>query len=374
MQSVWRELNALGNIVVVEKNDEDTLVQAVVDADLIVICYAQITRNIIESGKKLKAILKWGVGVDSIDMEAANEQGLPVCHCPMYGSGTIADHAFAVLMALARKLVPLVNATQRNGWIWPDPSREWAGMDLEEKVVGIIGMGRIGRKMAQRCYGFDMQVIAYDPLQRNVPPKLGYVEKVGLEDLLQRSDFISLHAVLSRETHNLISAEEISLMKPSAFVINTARGALVHEPSLVNALKARRIAGAAIDVFESEPLDLTHPYFSLDNILVTPHFAYYTEEADNRLDRECLYSARRILNKETLVNVKNGDMLESMGKTIDRLPYGELPYGSQCLRSAKFTPGKLTQTNISLSPPINAVFFWLFFGPFKFLLINTTRV
>ena len=326
MQSAWSDLNALGNIIVIESDDEDSLIQAVVDADLVVICYAQITRKIIAAGKKLKAILKWGVGVDSIDMEAANEYGLPVCHCPMYGSGTIADHAFALLMALARKLVPLVNATQRDSWIWPDPSREWAGIDLEEKVVGIIGMGRIGRKMARRCNGFDMQVIAYDPIDRVVPLELGFVEMVDLEDLLRRSDFISLHAVLHRETHNLISAKEIRLMKPSAYIINTARGALVHELSLVNALKERRIAGAAIDVFESEPLDLTHPYFSLDNVLVTPHFAYYTEEADNRLDRECLYSARRILNNETLVNVKNGDILESMGKTIDRLPYGELPY------------------------------------------------
>ena len=206
MQSVWADLNALGNIVVTENDDEDTLIQAVADADLVVICYAPITRKIIDAGKKLKAILKWGVGVDSIDMPAANEHGLPVCHCPMYGSGTIADHAFALLMALARKLVPLVNATQHNGWIWPDPSRQWAGMDLEEKVIGIIGMGRIGRKMAQRCNGFDMKVIAYDPLQRAVPPELGFVEKVDLEDLLQRSDFISLHAVLNQETRNLISA------------------------------------------------------------------------------------------------------------------------------------------------------------------------
>lgn len=325
MQSLRAELEALGDILVVEDEKEETLVQAVADADLLVICYAPVTRKVIDAGKNLKAILKWGVGVDSIDFEAANERGLPVCHCPMYGCGTIADHAFAMLIALARKLVPLVNDTRRCGWIWPDPSRKWAGMDLEGKVVGIIGLGRIGRKMARRCHGFDMQVIAYDPLQRDVPPELGFVENVHLEDLLEQSDFISLHAVLNKETRNLIGAREIDLMKPSAYLINTARGALVHEPSLVAALSRRRIAGAAIDVFESEPLDLTHPYFNLDNVLVTPHFAYYTEEADDRLDRECLYSARRILNKETLINVKNGDMLESMGTVIDRLPYGELP-------------------------------------------------
>ena len=233
MHSVLSELNALGKIVVIENDDEDTLIQAVADADLIVICYAKITRKVIKSGKQLKAILKWGVGVDSIDLEAANEHGLPVCHCPMYGSGTIADHAFALLIALARKIVPLVNATQRNGWIWPDPSREWAGVDLEGKVVGLVGLGRIGRKMARRCYGFDMKIIAYDPISRAVPPELGFVEMTSLENLLQQSDFVSLHAVLNQETYNLIAAGEIKLMKPSAFIINTARGALLHEPSSI---------------------------------------------------------------------------------------------------------------------------------------------
>ena len=124
LQSVWGKLQALGNILVTENDDEDTLIRFTADADLIVICYAEITRKVIQSGKNLKAILKWGVGVDSIDMDAATEYGLPVCHCPTYGSGTIADHAFAMLIALARKLVPLVNTTRHSGWIWPDPSRE----------------------------------------------------------------------------------------------------------------------------------------------------------------------------------------------------------------------------------------------------------
>ena len=326
LNSVWNEIIAFGEIVVTERDDEETLIRAVADADLIIICYAKITGKIIRSGKKLKAILKWGVGVDSIDMEVANANGLPVCHCPAYGSGTIADHAFAMLIALARKLVPLVNTTRLRGWIWPEPSRKWAGIDLEGKVVGLVGFGRIARKMAQRCAGFNMRIKAYDPLRDAVPHDMGYVEMTTLDNLLRESDFVSIHAVLNRETHKMIDEKEIGLMKPSAYIINTARGALLHEPSLLAALKEKRIAGAAIDVFESEPLSATHPYYGMDNVLVTPHLAYYTEEADNRLDRECLYSARRILNNDTLVNVKNGDILESMGKIVNRLPYGELPY------------------------------------------------
>ncbi|MEN8246747.1 MAG: C-terminal binding protein [Thermodesulfobacteriota bacterium] len=326
LHSVWGELQALGDIRVTDNDDEETLIKEVSDADLIIICYAGITRKVIQSGKNLKAVLKWGVGVDSIDMEAATEYGMPVCHCPTYGSGTIADHAFATLIAMARKLVPLVNATRRSGWIWPEPSREWAGVDLEGKTVGLVGFGRIARKMVRRCAGFDMKILAYDPVCGAVPSEFDFVEMTSLEDLVQRSDFISMHAVLNRETHHIIGAKEIDLMKSSAYIINTARGALLHEPSLLAALKDRRIAGAAIDVFESEPLDSTHPFYVLDNVLITPHFAYYTEEADGRLDRECLYSARRILNDDPLVNVKNGDILESIGKAVDRLPYGELPY------------------------------------------------
>jgi D-3-phosphoglycerate dehydrogenase len=152
LHSVWNEVHALGELKVTENDDEDTLVQEVADADLIIICYAPITRRVIETGKKLKAILKWGVGVDSIDFEAANEHRLPVCHCPHYGSGTIADHAFAMLIALARKLVPVVNTTRKWGWIWPDPSRVWAGTDMEGKTVGLVGFGRIATPGRQLTY------------------------------------------------------------------------------------------------------------------------------------------------------------------------------------------------------------------------------
>ncbi len=326
LHSVWPEVQSLGTLVVTANDAAATLSRAVSDADLLVICYAQITRPIIQSATKLKAILKWGVGVDSIDLKAANEAGLPVCHCPSYGTATIADHAFALMIALARKLIPLVNTTRQTGWIWPEPSREWAGIDLEGKVVGLVGYGRIARKMARRCAGFGMQVLAYDPSLQPEDTALDHVSLVDLETLLKESDFISIHAVLNPANRNMIGAKELAWMKPSAYIINTARGALLHETSLIEALRQERIAGAAMDVFESEPLDQSHPFYGMDNVLVTPHFAYYTAEADKRLDRECLYSARRILNNRKLVNVKNGDALEAMGIPVRRYPYGYLPY------------------------------------------------
>jgi D-3-phosphoglycerate dehydrogenase len=231
-----------------------------------------------------------------------------------------------LLIALARKLVPLVNATKDTGWIWPDSSREWAGMDLEGKTVGLIGFGRIARKMAQRCAGFGMKIKAFDPNLKKQPTDFQHVEMTTLENVMRHSDFISVHAVLNLENEGIIGAKELALMKPTAYIINTARGALIQEKALIGTLHQQRIAGAAIDVFDSEPIDNLHPFYELNNILITPHFAYYTIEADARLDRECYYSAKRILENDTLVNVKNGDALAALGEPIRWLPYGELPY------------------------------------------------
>lgn len=269
--------------------------------------------------------MKWGVGLDSIDIKTATDRRIPVCHCPNYGSGTIADHAFAMMIALARKLVPLVNTTKINGWLWPDISRDWAGTDLEGKTIGLVGFGRIARKMAKRCTGFDMKIKAYDPRLKTIPAEWQNVELTTLEDMLCTADFVSVHAVLNHDNRDLIGNKELALMKPTAFIINTARGALIQEEALINALRRKRIAGAAIDVFDSEPIDASHSFYEMDNVLVTPHFAYYTTEADARLDRECYYSAKRILSNKTLVNVKNGDALAALGEPVRWFPYGELP-------------------------------------------------
>lgn len=326
LQSVWPEINALGEVKIAESDDEESLIKEVIDAELIITCYDKITRRVIEAGKNLKGILKWGVGVDSIDIEAANDYRLPVCHCPHYGSGTIADHAFAMMIALARKLVPLVNTTKNKGWIWPDTSNRWAGTDLEGKTVSMVGFGRIAKKMAKRCTGFDMKIKAYDPGLKRLPYEWQNVELTSLHEVLCSADFVSVHAVLNHENRNLIGNRELALMKPTAFIINTARGALIQEESLINALRQKKIAGAAIDVFDPEPIDASHPFYQLDNVLITPHFAYYTTEANTRLDLECYYSAKRILKNETLVNVKNGDALVALGEPERWLPYGELPY------------------------------------------------
>lgn len=311
LQTVWPEIQALADVTTATGDDEKTLARAVVDADLLIMCYAAITRPVIAAAKCLKGILKYGVGVDSIDIAAATEHGIPVINCPDYGTGTVADHAFALLIALARKLVPMQEKMRQTGWMWPDP--HWLGTDLAGKTVGIIGLGRIGRAMARRCAGFDMQVLAYNPGMTATPGLAVKVELTGLANLLNRSDFVSIHTVLTPETRNMIGAAEFEKMKRSAYLINVSRAAIVNEEALLQALTGNRIAGAGLDVFHREPLPPDHRLFTLNNVLMTPHFAYLTKEAEQRLDREMLKSAELILAGGRPENVINPEVFNRMG-------------------------------------------------------------
>jgi D-3-phosphoglycerate dehydrogenase / 2-oxoglutarate reductase len=303
LRTVWPEIGALATVMTSPGDDERTLAKLIVDADLLIMCYAAITRPVVAAAKHLKGILKYGVGVDSIDIEAATEFGVPVYNCPHYGTGAVADHAFALLIALARRLLPIHAQMRKTGWMWPDPV--WRGTDLTGKTVGIIGLGRIGRSLARRCEGFDMRVLAYDPYVTDASGPLGIVALTDLDTLLKRSDFISIHAVLTAQTRGLIGEPEFGKMKPSAYLINVSRAAIVNEAALIRALTEGRIAGAGLDVFHREPLSPDHPFFALNNILMTPHFAYLTREAEHRLDRETLDSASVILNGGRPANVIN---------------------------------------------------------------------
>lgn len=308
LRTVWPEIEALATVATSTSDDEPTLVNHIVDADLLIMCYAAVTRSVVAAAERLKGILKYGVGTDSIDIAAATEHGIPVYHCPHYGTSTVADHAFALLIALARKLVPLHGQMRSTGWIWPDPV--WAGTDLAGKTAGIVGLGRIGRAMARRCAGFDMRVLAYDPYVTEFPGQAGSIELVGLDDLLRRSDFVSIHAVLTPENRGMIGEAEFRKMKPSAYLINVSRAAVVNEEALIRTLTEGRIAGAGLDVFHREPLPPKHPFCALDNVLMTPHFAYLTREAEHRLDREMLASVRLILDGERPAHLVNPEVFQ----------------------------------------------------------------
>jgi D-3-phosphoglycerate dehydrogenase len=269
---------------------EQVLVKEVEETELLLMCYTAVTRRVIESAKRLKAIVKYGVGIDAIDIDAARERGVPVVNVPEYAEETVAEGAFALMMALSRKLKPLLRTMEEEGWIWPES--RWLGSDLAGKTVGLVGLGRIGTAFARMAAGFRMRVLAYDPYVKGTV--------ADLRGMLAESDFVSIHCVLNAETRHLIGEPELRAMKPTAFLVNVSRGAIVDESALLMALTEKRIAGAALDVYSQEPLSRQgHPLsalYEMDNVILSPHLTFYTREAMARLEADTLERCREVLD------------------------------------------------------------------------------
>jgi D-3-phosphoglycerate dehydrogenase / 2-oxoglutarate reductase len=288
---------------------EGALIEAVRAADLLLMCYTPVTARVVEAAEKLKGIVKYGVGIDAIDIAAAMARRIPVVNVPDYAEETVAEGAFALMIALARKLMPIGREMAAKGWAWPTP--RWRGVDLAGRTLGLIGTGRIGRSMARMASGFRMRVIGHDPHVSAEAMRAAGIEKVdGLNALLGASDVVSIHAVLNAETRHLIGAVELAAMKRSALLINVSRGALVDEAALVAALRDQRIGGAALDVYSREPLaHAGHPMsalFAMDNVILFPHLTFYTDEAMARLEADTLARCLEILEGRPVL-VKSRD-------------------------------------------------------------------
>ena len=296
-------------VVLPDGVEEAALVDAVRDADLLLMCYQPVPARVIDAAVKLKGIVKYGVGIDAIDIEAARRRRIPVVNIPDYAEETVAEGAFALMIALAKKLIPVSREMDRSGWAWPTP--QWLGLDLAGRTLGIVGLGRIGRSMARMARGFRMRVVGYNPnMAADVMAAAGVEKFDDLRTMLATCDMVSLHVALNAQTRHLIGAPELAAMKPSAFLINTARGALVDEAALVQALTDKRIAGAALDVFSREPLAREgHPMsalYAMDNVILFPHLTFYTQEAMARLEDETLARCFEILEGRPVL-VKSHD-------------------------------------------------------------------
>ena len=218
----------------------------------------------------------------------------------------MAEGAFALMIALAKKLVPLDRRMHGAGWAWPEPT--WLGIDIAGKTVGIVGLGKIGRSMARMCGpGFRARVLGFDPhVSAEAMAAAGVERRDDLKAMLAECDFVSLHCVLNDQTRGIIGREELAAMKPTAFLINSSRGALIDEAALLEALEAGAIAGAGLDVFSQEPLALEghplSPLFGMENVILSPHLTFYTAEAMHRLEAETLERCFEILEgREVLV-------------------------------------------------------------------------
>jgi len=289
---------------------EDALIEAIRDADLLLMCYTPVTARVIAAADRLKGIIKYGVGIDAIDIPAARARGIAVVNIPEYAEETVAEGAFALMIALAKKLVPVQRQMQDEGWTWPEA--RWLGSDIAGKTVGLVGLGRIGRSMARMAgAGFRARVLGFDPRVSAGDMQAAGVEKcTGLHEMLAQSDFVSIHCVLNDETRHLIGPAEIAAMKPAAYLINTARGAIVDEAALLAALEEGAIAGAGLDVFGREPLAREgHPLsrlYEMDNVILSPHLTFYTAQAMRRLEDETLERCFEILEGREVV-VKSRD-------------------------------------------------------------------
>ena len=268
---VLSEINP--EFVLAKCNTEDEVMEAAGDADGIINQYAPITRRVIESLKRCRVIARYGVGVDNIDVEAATEYGIIVANVPDYCVDEVSTHAMALILACARGVTLLDRKIREKKW---DFTLVKPLFRTQGKTLGLFGLGKIGRAVAQKASGFGFEIIAYDPYVSKVNTG---IELVEFSKLLSDSDFISIHAPLTVETRHSFGEDELRSMRKTAYLINTARGAIIDEKALYKALKERWIAGAALDVMEKEPPDWENSLLKLDNIIITSHISFYSEES-----------------------------------------------------------------------------------------------
>ena len=275
------------------------------DADALIVWHnTPITSTGLNRLRNCKTLIRNGVGFDSVDIDAARQLGIPVCNVPDYGTEEVADHAIALTLALCRQLFPLDEEAKRLGWVirvQPKLRR------LRELVFGVVGLGRIGTATALRAKSLGFQVCFYDPyLPNGVDKAIGIARAKSLPELLAKADVLSVHCPLNDETHHMIAEDELALMKPSAFVVNTARGAVIKKTAILNALRSGQLAGAGLDVVEDEPLK-TPDEAATPNLIVTCHAAFCSVESKNEMRATSARIALAAVRGLPLENVVNGE-------------------------------------------------------------------
>lgn len=256
---------------------ESSLVAEVADVEgIIVRAEGAVTRRIIENAPHLKVVGRHGVGVDNVDVEAATEHGVYVVNTPWAPVEPVAEHVLGMMIALSKNILRTDKALRQGHW---EARHKYIGQTLFGKTLGIVGFGRIGQRVAEVCAPFKMTVLYYDLVeQKEAEERLG-AQRVSLEELLRRADYVSLNTPLTPATRHLIGRRELALMKPTAYLINTARGPVLDESALIEALREGSIAGAGLDVYEQEPAPPDNPLFAMPNVVLTPHMASHTKEA-----------------------------------------------------------------------------------------------
>lgn len=318
--------------VVIAPNPEPNTIESMIkDFDGLISRNTYIGKAILSKAKKLKVIASHGVGTDHIDICAATKHGVFVVNTPGANAQSVAEAVIGLLLSICRKICEGNNALKINHDFYHRD--KCLGTDLYNKTIGIIGMGNIGRKLANICIqGFKMRVLYYDPFVAQEEIKEKNVFKVEeLDNIFIDSDFVSLNCPYTHDLHHMVDKDKLSLMKPTAYLINCARGSLIDQKALYDALKNHKIAGAALDVYAQEPPDMDNPLFALDNIVTTPHIAAFSKDSINRMSLISAQDVLHILNGESnKANVVNKNMLNR----VDGLYHNN---DSQSLKESKCT-------------------------------------
>jgi D-3-phosphoglycerate dehydrogenase len=300
-------LGPVADLQLLETKDEGEVVRRASDADALIVFHEiRLTDASLRSLAKCRGIVRCGVGVDNVDLQAAGQRGIVVCNVPDYGTEEVADHALMLLLAVARRLLPADQSVRAGNW---HPAVLFGAPRLRGRTLGLIGCGRIGTALALRAKALGMRILFYDPYKPD-----GYEKAIGVErcrrldEMLRQSEFVSLHCPSTPQTHHILNAATLALLPEGAYVINTARGACIDLEALLGTMESGKVAYAALDVVEREPLDADrlrqHP-----KVLLTPHAAFYSVEGYAEMRTKCAEEIRRMLTGEPVRNPVNLEWL-----------------------------------------------------------------
>ena len=294
--------------IVAPNGDEDTLVSLAGDVDAIMTCFAQVTPNVLRAAPNCVVVGRFGVGVDNIAVDTATELGMAVTYVPDYCVDEVSDHVMALLLTWNRRIALFDNSVKRDGW--GSVPLTMRMMRLHGKTLGVIGFGRIGQAVAQKALAFGFRVLAFDPFMTAEQCALRGARKVDMATVLRESDFVTLHSPLNADTVDMIGANELDLMKNEAVLINCARGPLIDEDALHDALTSGSIAAAALDVMADNHPPADHPLLGLDNIIITPHVAFFSQEATLELEQRAAREVAYVLTGRMPDNLVNTAVLD----------------------------------------------------------------
>jgi D-3-phosphoglycerate dehydrogenase len=303
-KKVFSALNV--DLVKCQSTTEEDLIRNCHDADALLNQYAKITPHVIENLDHVKIIARYGIGVDNVDLKAATKKNIFVTNV-VYDICDVADHTIMLMLALTRKIFNVKESIQKGEWDW---KRFHPISRIKSKTVGIIGLGRVGRQVARRLRGFDAYLVACDPYIPADVFTTYHAKQVNLKTLLKESDIVTLHVPLTAETRDIISAKELKLMKKTAILINAARGGIVNEKALCEALKDKAIAGTGLDVLEHEPISRDNPLLQYENVIITPHMGWYSEDTVNEVQRIAAEQVLQCLQGKIPTNLVNKDVIK----------------------------------------------------------------